>query len=47
LPLIGISSPVCVPSLLVAEGDLVGDLVGLDRPQSFAQALASLPQELE
>jgi hypothetical protein len=35
--------------LLVAEGDLVelGDGVGLDRSQSLAEALASLPKELE
>jgi len=34
---------------LVAEGDLVelGDGVGLDRSQSLAEALASLPQELK
>src|SRR5215471_17259882 len=35
--------------LLVAEGDLVelGDGVGLDRSQSLAEALSSLPKELE
>jgi hypothetical protein len=34
---------------LVAQGDRVrlGDGVGRDRSQSFAEALASLPQELE
>jgi hypothetical protein len=35
--------------LLVAQGDRVrlGDGAGLDRSESFAEALASLPQELE
>jgi hypothetical protein len=38
-----------VPGLSVAQGDLVGlgDVVGLDGPQAHAQALASLPQQLE
>jgi hypothetical protein len=38
-----------LPELLVAQGDLVrpGDSADLDRFQSFAQTLASLPQELE
>src|SRR3954454_7715687 len=36
-------------ALLVAQGDLVGlgDVVGLDGPESCAQALAGLPQQLE
>ena len=35
--------------MLVAQGDLVGlgDVVGLDGSESHAQALASLPQQLE
>src|SRR3989442_11221754 len=35
--------------LLVAQGDLVrlGDVLGLDRSESLAQALAGLPQQLE
>ena len=35
--------------MLVAQGDLVGlgDMVGLDGPESCAQALAGLPQQLE
>src|SRR6516165_1422974 len=35
--------------LRVAQGDLVGlgNVVGLDRSQPLAQALASLPQQLE
>src|ERR1700730_2378879 len=35
--------------MLVAQGDLVGlgDVVGLDGPESCAEALASLPQQLE
>src|SRR5690242_13070265 len=35
--------------MLVPQGNLVGlgDMVGLDGPQSCAQALASLPQQLE
>src|SRR6266576_2158819 len=38
-----------LPGTLVAQGDLVrlGDVVGLDGPESCAQALASLPQQLE
>jgi hypothetical protein len=35
--------------MLVAQGDLVGlgDVVGLDGPQSLAKAFASLAQQLE
>ena len=38
-----------LPGLPVAQGDFVGlgDVVGLDGPQSQAQAFASLPQQLE
>jgi hypothetical protein len=38
-----------LPGLPVAQGDLVGlgDVVGLDGPQSLAKAFASLPQQLE
>ena len=38
-----------LPGLPVAQGDLVGlgDVVGLDGPQSHAQVLTSLPQQLE
>ncbi len=38
-----------LPGLSVAQGDLVGlgDMAGLDGPQSLAQALASLPQQLK
>ena len=39
----------CVAWLSVAQGDLVGlgDVVGLDGPESHAHALASLPQQRE
>ena len=43
------TSTCALPTLLVAQGDLVGlgDVVGLDGSQSLAQAFASLPQQLE
>jgi hypothetical protein len=38
-----------LPGLSIAQGDLVGlgDVAGLDGRQPLAQALASLPQQLE
>src|ERR1700722_4771999 len=45
----GDTSACPLPSLLVAQGDVVrlGDLIGLDRPQPLARALAGLPEQLE
>src|ERR1700685_2659308 len=43
------TSTCALPRLSVAQGDVVrlGDVVGLDGPQSLAQALAGLPEQLE